>query len=379
MHFSVMHKLHHRSKEIIMTRFLNSIVRKNVILLSIATCISSCAIDANKSKLLTIADQGNFSAGGSVVKNAGVFDGKQFTNPAGQTLHGDHASVFYQIPVNARPYSLVFLHGAGQSANTWGTTPDGREGFQNYFLRKHFSVYLVDQPRRGRAGQSTVPAEITATPQDQMWFNIFRLGQHPNFFNGVQFSQDPNALNQYFRQMTPNTGPFNEQLISDAMVDTLTRSGPSILITHSQGGGPGWWTAIKSAKVKAIVSYEPGSGFVFPENEVPAEMPSLGGTLKATSVTLEQFKKLTQIPIIIYYGDNIPTEASDNPGQDNWRVRLKMARLWADKINQHGGNASVVYLPEIGVYGNTHFPFSDLNSQKIAELLSVWLNQHHLN
>ncbi|MES2825443.1 MAG: alpha/beta fold hydrolase [Pseudomonadota bacterium] len=362
-----------------MTRFLNSIVRKNVILLSIATCISSCAIDANKSKLLTIADQGNFSAGGSVVKNAGVFDGKQFTNPAGQTLHGDHASVFYQIPVNARPYSLVFLHGAGQSANTWGTTPDGREGFQNYFLRKHFSVYLVDQPRRGRAGQSTVPAEITATPQDQMWFNIFRLGQHPNFFNGVQFSQDPNALNQYFRQMTPNTGPFNEQLISDAMVDTLTRSGPSILITHSQGGGPGWWTAIKSAKVKAIVSYEPGSGFVFPENEVPAEMPSLGGTLKATSVTLEQFKKLTQIPIIIYYGDNIPTEASDNPGQDNWRVRLKMARLWADKINQHGGNASVVYLPEIGVYGNTHFPFSDLNSQKIAELLSVWLNQHHLN
>ncbi len=362
-----------------MTKFISSIVRKNVILLSIATCLSSCAIDANKSKLLTITEQGNFSAGGSVVKNAGVFDGKQFTNPAGQTLHGDHASVFYQVPVNARPYSLVFLHGAGQSANTWGTTPDGREGFQNYFLREHFSVYLVDQPRRGRAGQSTVPAQITAMPQDQMWFNIFRLGQHPNFFNGVQFSQDPNALNQYFRQMTPNTGPFNEQLISDAMVDTLTRSGSSILITHSQGGGPGWWTAIKSAKVKAIVSYEPGSGFVFPENEVPAEMPSLAGILKATPVTLEQFKKLTQIPIIIYYGDNIPTEASDNPGQDNWRVRLKMARLWADKINQHGGNASVVYLPEIGIYGNTHFPFSDLNSQKIAELLSAWLNQHHLN
>jgi len=56
-----------------------------------------------------------------------------------------------------------------------------------------------------------------------------------------------------------------------------------------------------------------------------------------------------------------------------------MARLWADKINQHGGQASVVHLPEIGIYGNTHFPFSDLNNQKIAELLTEWFNKHQLN
>lgn len=99
----------------------------------------------------------------------------------------------------------------------------------------------------------------------------------------------------------------------------------------------------------------------------------------STPIEPEQFKKLTKTPIVIYYGDNIPTEVSDNPGQDNWRVRLSMARLWADKINQHGGPASVVHLPEIGVYGNTHFPFSDLNNQKIAELLSSWIDLHHLN
>ena len=347
--------------------------------ISLALIISACAVNKDKSNNLIITEQGNFSAGGSVVKNAGVFDGKQIANPTGQTLHGDHASVFYQIPANTHNYPMVFLHGASQSANTWGTTPDGREGFQNYFLRKNFSVYLVDQPRRGRAGQSTVPAQLAATPQDQMWFNMFRIGQYPNYFEHVQFSKSPDALNQYFRQMTPNTGAYDEQLISDSMVEVLERSGSSILITHSQGGGPGWWTAIKSDNVKAIVAYEPGSGFVFPENELPEPMQSLTGPLTATSVKLEQFKKLTKIPIVIYYGDNIPTEASDNPGQDNWRVRLKMARLWADKINQHGGNASVVHLPEIGVYGNTHFPFSDLNNQKIAELLSMWIDQHRLN
>lgn len=362
-----------------MKQTLLSASNKALIAISLATGISACTMNPQQSGVLKIAEQGNFAAGGTVIQSDGEFNPQKIFDPTGQTLHGDHASVFYQIPVNPRPYPLVFLHGAGQSAKTWGTTPDGREGFQNIFLRKDFPVYLVDQPRRGQAGQSTVAAELTAMTNDQAWFNMFRLGQYPNFFDGVEFSKNPEALNQYFRQMTPNTGAYDEQLISDAMADVLKKSGASILITHSQGGGPGWWTAIKSANVKAIVSYEPGSGFVFPENELPEAMPSLTGTLTPTPVTLEQFKKLTTMPIIIYYGDNIPTEASNNPGQDNWRVRLKMAQLWADKINQHGGNASVVHLPEIGVYGNTHFPFSDLNNQKIAELLSTWLEQQKLN
>ena len=353
--------------------------KRILISISLITMISACTMSPQQSSELTIAKQGNFAAGGKVIQSDGKFNPQKLFDPTGQTLHGDHASVFYQIPVNPRSYPLVFLHGAGQSAKTWGTTPDGREGFQNIFLHERFPVYLVDQPRRGQAGQSTVAAELTTTTNDQAWFNMFRVGQYPNYFDNVQFPKDAESLNQYFRQMTPNTGAYDEQLISDSMAAVLKRSGPSILITHSQGGGPGWWTAIKSTNVKAIVSYEPGSGFVFPENELPEAMPSLTGTLTPTPVTLEQFKKLTKIPIIIYYGDNIPTEASTNPGQDNWRVRLKMAQLWADKINQHGGNASVVHLPEIGVYGNTHFPFSDLNNQKIAELLSIWLEQHKLN
>jgi hypothetical protein len=179
--------------------------------------------------------------------------------------------------------------------------------------------------------------------------------------------------------MTPNTGPYDEQIISDAIAEVFQRSGPGVLITHSQGGGPGWWTAIKSDRVRGIVSYEPGSGFVFPEGEVPEPLPSGTGTLAATPVALDLFKKLTRIPIIIYYGDNIPARPSDNPGQDNWRVRLTMANLWADKINQHGGQAQVVHLPDIGIDGNTHFPFSDTNSAQIAALLSQWLRDNKLD
>jgi hypothetical protein len=130
---------------------------------------------------------------------------------------------------------------------------------------------------------------------------------------------------------------------------------------------------------RAIVSYEPGSGFIFPEGEVPATMPSSGGTLAAVAVPLSDFIKLTKIPIIIYYGDNIPDKPITNPGQDGWRVRLEMAKLWRDAVNKHGGDVTVVHLPEIGIKGNTHFPFSDLNNIEIADLMSKWLKEKGLD
>src|SRR4030095_3983826 len=281
---------------------------------------------------LQIKEQGSFAVGGTVITNPGKFDPYRPT-PDGQTLHGDHAYVFYQLPVNARQFPLVMWHGFGQFSKTWETTPDGREGYQNIFLRRNFGVYVIDQPRRGDAGRSTVPMTVTPTPDEQGWFGTFRLGIWPGFFPGVQFSRDPEALNQYFRQMTPNTGPFDLDVISNATAALFDKIGPGILVTHSQSGGPGWRTAIKSQKVRAIVAYEPGSNFVFPEGEVPAPIQSSGGTLEALGIPLAEFMSLTKIPIVIYYGDFIPKEPMANPGQDGWRARLEMARKWRDAVN----------------------------------------------
>jgi hypothetical protein len=141
----------------------------------------------------------------------------------------------------------------------------------------------------------------------------------------------------------------------------------------------GWATAIKNQNIKAIVSYEPGSGFLFPSGEVPAPIPMAGGALTAFAVPLSDFMKLVKIPIIIYYGDNIPDKPVDIPGQDGWRVRLEMARLWRDAVNKNGGDVTVVHLPEIGIKGNTHFPFSDLNNIEIADLMSKWLKEKGLD
>lgn len=358
---------------------MNKFLRNALAALAAAAILANgAAFAAEAQKPLVIREQGVFAAGGTVKQNPGTFDPYKW-NAEGQTLHGDHARVFYQIPQNAKKLPLVFLHGAGQSMATWQTTPDGREGFQNIFLRRGFPVYLLDQPRRGQAGRSTVDMEVKAAPDEQVLFGIFRLGIWPDFFPNAQFSRDPAALEQYFRQATPNTGPYDAEVVASAVSAVFDRIGEGVLVTHSQGGGPGWRTAMKNPKVRAVVAYEPGSDFVFPKGEAPAPMPSSAGTLAPSEVELEDFLKLTKIPIIVYYGDNIPEEPSANPGQDNWRVRLAMARLWVEAVNKHGGDAKLVHLPEIGVRGNTHFPFSDLNNVEIADLMSQFLHEKGLD
>lgn len=330
-----------------------------------------------QNKPIIIQEQGSFSVGGSVITNPGTFDPIKRT-PDGQTFHGDHAYVFYQVPAKAKKLPLVFWHGIGQFSKTWETTPDGREGYQNIFLRRGFAVYLLDQPRRGNAGRSTEVATISPVPDEQGWFGTFRLGIWPNFFPGVQFSKDPETLNQYFRSMTPNIGGFDTKVITDAVSALFTKIGPAILVSHSHSGGFGWATAIKNSNIRAIVSYEPGSGFIFPEGEVPEPVESSSGPVSAIGQPIEEFLRLTKIPIIIYYGDNIPKDPDPNPGADGWRARMAMARKWRDVVNRYGGDVTVVHLPEAGLKGNTHFPFSDLNNLEVAELMSNWLKEKKL-
>lgn len=328
---------------------------------------------------LMIQEQGSFTAGGTVLTEPGTFDPYNPMQPAGQTYHGDHLYTFYQVPANARSLPIVMWHGFGQFSKTWETTADGREGFQSIFLRRRFPVYLIDQPRRGNAGRGTEGTTIAPTPDEKFWFGQFRLGVWPDYFDSVQFSRDPDTLEQYFRSMSPDTGPIEIDIMADAVSALFNRTGAGILFTHSHSGGMGWSAALKSENIKAIVAFEPGSNFVFPEGEVPAPKPSSFDTLEGVPVTMNELEKLTRIPIIIFYGDYIPEAPTKIPTQDAWRIRLEMAREWRDTVNRHGGDVTLVHLPEIGIEGNTHFPFSDLNNIEIANQVSKFLAEKGLS
>lgn len=342
---------------------------------SCSTTEGNIATTANgDSDILYIQEQGNFSAGGTVVTSEGTYDPMQpwVVPQGGQTRHGDHADVLYQIPVDANDHPMVFLHGYGQSRRSWQMTADGREGFSDIFLREGHSVYLVDQPGRGEAGQVTGAGQIPATPDDQTWFTQFRIGLWPEFNEGVQFPQDAESLDQFFRMMVPDTGTTAERNATvTAMSEIFDRLDGGILFTHSASGMTGWQTAIANEKVEAVVAIEPG-GFAFPLDPDSDPAQSYG------RVSMDEFMKLTRIPIIVYYGDYIPAEETDVPSQEFWRRSLASARQWAELVNSYGGDVTVVHLPEIGILGNTHFIMSDLNNQIVAKHINEWLIEKDL-
>lgn len=341
--------------------------KTTILYMVIATMLWGCQTRNEYS--MQIEEQGSFAVGGSVM-----------TDSLGHTYHGDHAYVFYQHPVNARKYPLVFAHGVGQFSKTWETTPDGREGFQNIFLRRGFSTYLADQPRRGRAGRSTETVTLSPTFDEEDWFNRFRVGIYPDYFEGVQFSQDKEALNQLFRQMTPTIGTIDLDVFSDAYAALFDKIGDAIFVTHSQGGGVGWQTFPKTKNIKAIVAYEPGTNVPFPAGNMPDEgkVLTLSKKTEGVEVPMSVFMEFTKIPIIIYFGDNLP-ETDERPELYEWTRRLHLMRKWAEMLNSLGGDVTVIHLPEVGLHGNTHFPFSDLNNIEVADHLSKWLHEKGLD
>jgi len=333
---------------------------------------------------ITLVDQGSFFIGGRVVTNPGTFDPVKL-GPEGETVHGDYAYVEYQIPQNAKRLPLVMWPGGG-GYQTWESTPDGREGFRNIFLRRGWSVYILDPPFRGRAGRSTKGVMVNPEFSEKEYFVRFRLGIWPDYFPGVQFPRAPGAIDQWYAQRVPATGPGgiaagdgdSQEQVTNAVAALFKKIGPAVLVTHSASGVLGWLTRMKADNIKAIVSYE-DTNYVFPEGEAPPANPSAAGPIPDNKVPLADFMKLTTIPIQVIWGDNIPPMPVPYPGHDIMRARREMSIKMLDLVNKHGGKAELLDLPKIGIRGNTHFAMTDLNNLQIADLLSKWLTEKGLD
>lgn len=328
-----------------------------------------------ESTSLQIKEQGIFSAGGEVITAEGTFDPKNHfeESGAGQTSHVDHANVLYQIPKDETGLPMVFLHGYGQSRMGWMTTPDGREGWSNMFLKKGHSVFLIDEPRRGEAGQTSVSGTISTKPLDQRWYTQFRIGKwengksNPN--EGSQFPNSDEAIDQFFRQMTPDTGmtsdmggDFDNETVAKAVAATIEevykKTGKnSILVTHSQGGGPGWTATKYTNHIAAIVAIEPGG---------------------APGADTEDYKAVLaqKFPITFYFGDYIDNGDPEIGATGMWQMMRQTCYSFSENYNAEGGNSTVIDLPKIGITGNDHFMFQDLNNDVIADHIETWIQNN---
>lgn len=319
-----------------------------------AALLAGCAGANSMEKTITLKTMGSLYFGGTVTK---------LDN--GETFHGDHGYAQYFIPAKSRNYPLIMWHGIGQSGRSYESTPDGREGFMAILPRRDWPVYIIDQPRRGRAGR-TLATEVThavpTTMRESSAWNAFRNGiweppKAPYCYSGTQFPHDPASVDQFFRQQTPDTGAEPRtsdyyRFMGNTMAELLKQTGPAVLITHSNRG-----------KV-----FDP-----------PAGTEDAGRNMQPIRVPEEEFRKLAKIPILIVYGDNIATEPSTIFNVNIWRLSSIRAKQFADAVNRRGGDVRVIRLPELGIRGNTHAPFADRNNLEIADLLERYLHEKGLD
>ena len=326
---------------------------------AMAALATGCSAPADDAAVLRIAQQGAIAVGGAVLGDSDE-----------ASLHCDHGVAEYQIPVDRRSVNLLMWHSA--SAAAWQNRWDGGEGFQSIFLRRGYPVYLWDGPRVGRADWGC--AETRYSPpigQDQRNFVAWRFGtEYPNWFEGVQFpTDDPEAWNQATRARYQEYDTVANALLQAGAAAALTdKIGPTVALTNSAGGLRALLAALRSDNISGIVAYE-NVGYVFPEGEGP-DIPE--GPFGPVEVPLEEFMKLTAIPLQMVWGDNVDRV-------DNYRSALAQSRQFVDLINRYGGQAQLLMLRDAGLTGNTHIPFADMNNVEVADLLSAFLGEHGLD
>lgn len=314
---------------------------------------------ASKVPPLRVEKQGSFFVGGHDL-HSDTLSSTATRTPSG-TITVDQVYVRYQIPVGATGRPITFIHGCCLTGKTWETTPDGRMGWDEYFVRKGHGVYVIDQASRGRsaANPSAINrAKLGKTTSDQLppvyavsheeaW-TIFRFGpEYPKTFPGLQFPLDAQA--EFWKQMVPDwieSLPTPNPTVP-ALSELAQRLHGTVLVSHSQSGiYPFQTAALSTAGIVGIVSIE------------PAACPAVS----------EDMRPYTKMPILVLFGDYVDLSP-------RWSPRLKACKEFVQAANKSGGHAEVVLLPDVGFHGNSHMLMQDKNSLEVADWLSAWIDR----
>ena len=308
---------------------------------------------------LSIAKQGSFFVGGRDIQSDTLSTLPAYA--ASGTITVDQMYTRYQVPVKAKEVSLVLIHGCCQTGMSWETTPDGRMGWDEYFVRRGYPTYVIDQSGRGRSAVNATVSNavkmgkeqndklptVFAASHESAW-TIFRFGpEFPKVYDGMKFPVG--AQNGLWQQMVPdwlNTLPTPNPTVP-ALSTLAKQLKKTILMSHSQSGiYPFQTAAMDTAGIAGIVAVE------------PAACPDPKGDMAP----------YTKMPIMVLFGDNVEVSP-------RWAPRLKLCRDFVQTANQAGGKAELIVLPSIGITGNSHMIMQDSNNIQIADLLGSWMDQ----
>jgi len=254
-------------------------------------------------------------------------------------------------------YPILMIHGGGLTGVTWETKPDGNPGWQSYFLKAGYDVYVADAVERGRASWSRYPEIFKGEPffrtKKEAW-ELFRIGPRDSYateppkrtaWPDTQFPVG--AFDQFMKQGVPRwaTNDVATQRAYDALVRKIC---PCVIIVHSQGGNFAFNAALRAPdKIRAIAAIEPSGA--------PDPAKTDLGPLKA-------------VPHLFVWGDHLDAH-------DLWRKITPAIARYRDGLLAAGSSVTEIRLPERGMKGNSHMMMMDRNSDEIAGMVKTWLDQ----
>jgi pimeloyl-ACP methyl ester carboxylesterase len=334
----------------------------------ISVLLVAAFLTACTSAPYALRDMGSFHIGGRDVEVTGKPVKEVVFTPGGVPakidLNGTYAVeamyVQYFLPANRRgSVPLLMWHGGGLTGVSYETTPDGREGWLNYFVRQGWDTYNSDAVERGRAGWAMTPDIFKGDPvflaKANPW-ERFRIGQSvgswstdPAQRNVMPNSQFPiEAYDNFVKQAVPRWLTTDDAIIR-AYIALVDKVCPCVILFHSQAGQFGFKVAqARPDKVKALVAVEPaGIGD-------PKQVAALKG-----------------IPMLAVFGDNIALDS-------RWPQMRKNDDGFFEEITKAGGKVEVLDLPKAGLKGNSHMLMMDKNNQQVAALIQDWLAKQGL-
>ena len=334
-----------------------------IIALALASAVA-VAVPAKADYL--VKEVGSFHIGGRTVVLSGLPTKDVVFSPGMPAIKVDPngeflaEQMYVQYVKLAQPKAkvpLLLWHGGGLSGVTWETKPDGKPGWQQFFLNAGYDVYVSDAVERGRASWARYPEIFTSEPifrtKKEAW-ELFRFG--PKYevggdhvaFDGELFPVE--ALDQFMKQGIPRWAT-NDAVTQKAYDELVQKLCPCIIVVHSQGGNFGFTAALNAPdKVKALIAVEPSGA---PD---PAKVDAA---------------KVKGVPLLLVWGDFHDKSAI-------WQKVRPNPEKWAAAIKAAGGTVDTFDQPKMGIKGNTHMLMMDRNSDDIAKLVSDWIAKQGL-
>jgi pimeloyl-ACP methyl ester carboxylesterase len=336
--------------------------------LALALLAGAAAAQQAPTEPLRIREIGSLHVGGRVAEITGLPEQEIVFSPGAPPLRVNPNGAFQveqmyaQYVRLAEPrarWPLILAHGGGLTGVTYETTPDGRPGWQMFFLRAGHDVFVTDAVERGRAGWARFPQVLAGEPvfrtMGEGW-GLFRIGPPDGWhldpagrraFENTRFPVA--AWNAFMAQAVPRWVTTDRQIQAayDALVQRIC---PCVVLVHSQGGNFGFNMALAAPdKVKAVIAVEPS------------------GAPPATA----EAARLREVPHLVVWGDRI----AGNPFWE--RIRGNVER-WQGQIREAGGTAETLDMPAEGVAGNSHMIMMDDNSDDVAARIQGWMERRGL-